>query len=90
MSETLRAHARAPRQEGVQSGRRRHRYQLDGDKLASANSAEAAHQESSPQFHVSLVDSCRPMGAETDVSGTFSEGFLILERNGPRERTREN
>ncbi len=84
------AHARAPHQEGVQSGRRRCRYQLDGNKLASANSAEAAHQESSPRFHVSLVDSCCPTGAETDVSGTFSEGFLIFERNGPREITCKN
>ena len=84
------ARARAPRQEGVQSGRRRRRYQLDGDKLASANSAEAARQESSPRFHVSLVDSCCPTGAETHVSGTFSEGFSIFERNGPQERTREN
>jgi hypothetical protein len=84
------ARARAPRQEGVQSDRRRHQYQLDGDKLASANSAEAACQESSPRFHVSLVDLCRPMGAETHVYGTFSEGLSIFERNGPQERTRKN
>jgi hypothetical protein len=42
------ARAQAPRQEGVQSGCRRCQYQLDGNKLACANSAEAACQESSP------------------------------------------
>jgi hypothetical protein len=42
------ARAQASRQEGVQSGCQRCRYQLDGDKLACANNAEAAHQESSP------------------------------------------
>ena len=50
------ARAQASRQEGVQSGRWRHQYQLDGNKLACANSAEAARQRSSPQFHVSQVD----------------------------------
>ena len=44
--------AQAPDQEGVQSGRQRCQYQLDGEKLACANSAETAHQNSSPQFHV--------------------------------------
>ncbi len=72
------ARARAPRQKGVQSGRRRRRYQLDGDKLASANSAEAACQESSPRFHVSLVDLCRPTGAETDDPEDFRQGVVVI------------
>ena len=41
--------AQVLRQEGVQSGCQRQQYQLDGDKLAFANNAEAAHQKSSPQ-----------------------------------------
>ena len=55
-------HMRAPRQEGVQSGCWQCRYQLDGNMLACANSAEAACQESSPQFHVSQVDCVWPNG----------------------------
>ena len=44
----------APRQhEGVQSGHWHCRYQLDGDTLACAEIAEAAHHKSSSQFHVS-------------------------------------
>jgi hypothetical protein len=56
------ARARAPHQEGVQSGRWRRQYQLDGDKLACVDSAEAARQEPSPQFHVSQVDCVSPNG----------------------------
>jgi hypothetical protein len=61
------ARARAPRQEGVQSSRRGCQYQLDGNKLACANSTEAACQGSSPQFYVSQVDCVLPNGHGNSV-----------------------
>ena len=85
------ARARAPRQEGVQSGRRRCRYQLDGNKLACANSAEAACQESSPRFHVSQVDCVSPNRQGNRCFPEPSQKVSqIFERNGPRKITREN
>ncbi len=84
-------HARAPRQEGVQSGCRRRRYQLDGDKLACANSAEAARRELSPRFHVSQVDCVSPNGRGNRRFRNLLRMFLkFFKRNGPQEITCEN
>ena len=85
------AHARAPRQEGVQSGYRRRGYQLYGNKLACANSAEAACQESSPRFHMSQVDCVLPNGrGNRCFPDPFQKVSRIFKRNGPREITGEN
>ncbi len=80
------ARARAPRQEGVQSGCWHRRYQLDGDKLASANSAEAARQESSPRFQVSQVDYVSPNGCGNRHFRNLLRWFLEFSREMGRER----
>ena len=78
-------------QEGVQSGPRRCQYQLDGDKLACANSTEAACQGSSPRFHVSQVDCVLPNGRGNrrfpEPSQKVSQ---IFERNGLQEINRKH
>ena len=80
-----------PRQEGVQSGRWCCRYQLDGDKLACANSTDTARQESSPRFHVSQVHCVSPNGrGNIRFPEPSQEVSQIFERNGPREITRKN
>ena len=85
------ARAQVLRQEGVQSGRWRCRYQLDGNQLACTNSAEAARQGSSPRFHVSQVDCVSPNGRGNrrflEPSQKVSQ---IFERNVPHEITHKN
>jgi hypothetical protein len=78
--------ARASRQEGVQSGHRHRRYQLDGDKLASANSTEAACQESSPRFHMSQVDYVSPNGRGNRRFRNLLRRFLKFSREMGRKR----
>ena len=78
-------------QEGVQSGCRHCRYQLDGNKLACANSAEAACQGSSPRFHVSQVDCVSPNGrGNRHFTEPSQKVSWIFKRNGPHEMTHKN
>jgi hypothetical protein len=84
------ARAQVPHQEGVQSGCQRCRYQLDGNKLACANSVEADHWESSPRFHVSQVDCVLPNGhGNRRFPEPSQKVSWIFERNGPWEITRK-
>ena len=81
----------APHQEVVQSGCWRCQYQLDGNKLAYANSVEAARQESSPQFHVSQVDCVLPNGCRNRCFPEPSQKVSwFFERNRPQETTLKN
>jgi hypothetical protein len=85
------ARAQVPHQEGVQSGCWRCRYQLDGHKLACANSVEAACQGSSPQFHVSQYDCVSPNGRGNRRFPEPSQKVSrIYERDGLREITFKN
>ena len=73
--------AQARRQKGVQFGCRRCRYQLDGVKLACANSAEAAHQKKQvPDSIYVKLTMCCPLGTETDVFWNLLKRFLGFSR----------
>ena len=61
-------------------------YQLDGNKLACANSTEAACQESSPRFHVSQVDCMSPEGRKNRRFRNLLRRFLKFSRETGRKR----
>ena len=60
---------------------RRRRYQLDSNKLACANSPEAACQGSSPRFPVSQVDCVLPNGRRNRRFPESSQSFSDFREN---------